>query len=178
MSEEYTSKIISYKNKILGQVVEDIGTKALLPGVSKLVKVINNVEIPQGVVTGNVEEMGKKIINSTGLIEYFDEELNQYAVERLSRSQMLERAITFAKKKYNLSSNLKVYTFGDTASDVRAAKDNNAISIILRENGQNLKADKFEERMQKIKENKPGYILDNLKDTEKILETLGINYSE
>lgn len=85
----------------------------VLPGVKELLEELKN-KVTLGVLTGNTEKVGKKVLEEAGLLKYFS--VFGFSKDELDRSKVLEKILE-ENPRYD-----KVVVIGDSPRDIRAAK--------------------------------------------------------
>ncbi len=128
----------------------------LLPGVRKLLNCLKAGRQQLGVVTGNHKRVGEAILRKTKLHGYF--RIYSYG-EVKRRAQIVRNAIKMAKKKGIKFD--KAVVIGDSPFDVRAGKENKAITVAVATGRYSL---------SELKKEKPSLLLKSLGDYEKILK--------
>ncbi|MDO8508925.1 MAG: HAD hydrolase-like protein [Nanoarchaeota archaeon] len=152
--------------------------EATLPGVLPLLHQFRKMGIPMGIVTGNIKIAGEAILKGTNLYGLFDSRISSYGDNATERYQIVSNSIESAKKFNLIKNNAKVYVFGDTPSDVEAAKKNNCKSIAVVKNSNNKDSSPGGEnyliRKTALIESKPDFLFDDYTDTFEILRLIGL----
>lgn len=153
-------------------------SKVILPGVLALLQKLKEKSIPMGLVTGNIKKAGEAIVKGSNLYDYFDSRVNSYGDKVTQRSKIVLNAINSAKKNGIITNNARIYVFGDTPSDIEAARENNCISVAVIKNSNSdessLGGDSYHRRRAILLESKPDYLFDDYTNLEKILSILKI----
>jgi phosphoglycolate phosphatase-like HAD superfamily hydrolase len=103
----------------------------ILPGVEDLLKKLKSLNIPMGIVTGNIRVAADAILYGSGLYIYFDPDLNSYADDVLDRGQIVLSSINAANRKGIKVLADDVFVFGDMPIDITAAKQNGCRSVAV-----------------------------------------------
>lgn len=164
------------------QLEENVKTASLdvtLPGVLNFLKRIKSMNIPMGIVTGNIKKAGEAIIKGSNLYDFFNSKINSYGDKVNFRYEIVSAAINYAKEIGLADENTKIYVFGDTPADVEAAKKNNCISVAVIKNS-NTEASSpgglnYQRRRKALEESTPDFIFDDYTNLEEILVKIGIN---
>ena len=99
----------------------------LLEGVKEFLDFLKQNKQPLGIVTGNSEDKGVKIIETMKIKEYF--QVFSYAVGENPRSWIVEEAISKAKDK-NIGFD-NVVVIGDTPMDVESGKQTGTLTVAV-----------------------------------------------
>ena len=148
---------------------------AILPGVQELLERLVLEEIPRGAVTGNIRLAGETILSTANLSQFFNPEINTYADQTTAkRAMIIKNALTNAKRIGIYNENTKVFVFGDTPSDVEAARENSCISVAVIKNSNTQESSpggiEYEKRKKILEASNPDILLDDLTETEFILD--------
>lgn len=131
----------------------------VLDGVRELLNELDKHNVLMGLVTGNLEPIGRDKLRKVGLSQYF--KVGGFGSDDICRSNLVKLAIKKAKENFNFNGD--VFLFGDTPEDIEAGKKARvrtvgvATGIYSKEQLKNSGAD---------------FVLENLEDTNKILETI------
>ena len=91
----------------------------LLPGVKELLQLLKDDGCLMGLVTGNLEAIAWGKMETAGIREYF--QLGGFGSDARNRSELVVKAISTARNKFNLSEAAGVYSVGDAPQDICAA---------------------------------------------------------
>lgn len=135
----------------------------LYPGIIELVKHLNNTTSAYlGLVTGNVKSGAYIKLKITGLERYFP--IGAFGDEAKNRDDLPLLAIKRAEEYYQINfTRENTWIIGDSIPDVRCAQSNNLRNLIVCTGWTSRK------ELERVK---PEIILDNLADTEKVLNIL------
>ncbi len=152
--------------------------EVVLPGVLKLLGKLSSFGVPMGIVTGNIKRSAGVILKSAGLGSYFDSRISGYGDMPVSRSEIVACAILSARKVGMISKDARIFVFGDTPSDVSAAKENGCISVAVVKNsnepGSSPGGKAYSERKKLLEAAYPDHLLDDYTGTKKVLDILGL----
>jgi len=150
----------------------------VLPGVTELLERIRSMGT-MGIVTGNIRRAGETIIESCGLDCYFDPILSSYADDASRRSEIVSNAIESARSIGRIDLSSRILVFGDTPSDVEAAKENGCVSIAVIKNSNDPSSSPggkdYIKRRALLEESEPDFLFDDYTDIEGIVSRLGLN---
>ena len=133
----------------------------VLDGVPELLKGLNKYNVLMGLVTGNLEPIARGKLKKVGLSHYF--KIGGFGSDDINRANLVKLAIKRAVENFDFELNNNVFLFGDAPQDIRAGKEANVktigvtTGIYSKEELENAGAD---------------FILENLKDTNKVLEII------
>ena len=178
--QENMDKMLKFQaNRLVEEIKNADKSEVLLPGVLELLEKLRELGIPMGIVTGNIEEAGKSIIETLNLSYYFNKNINSYGDNVNQRHEIVSRAIRKAREEGLIDKNSKVYVFGDTSNDIVAAKRNNCISVAVIKNSNNKESSRggkiYNARKRLLKKSKPDFLIDDYTDYKKIISILNIN---
>lgn len=152
-----------------------------LPGIPYLLEKSKELGIPMGIITANIRKGAEAILDASDLAGYFNPAINSFDENYLNRYRIVKNAIDSAFKQGIINSDGKVYVFGDTPSDVIAARQNGCISIanVINENGRNrnISRRQYMQRRKSLEQAGANYIINDHTDTINILSILGVNSS-
>ena len=154
-------------------------SEVILPGVLEFLEKIKSLNIPRGIVTGNIQKAGEAILKGSNLCDYFNSEINSYGDNVTYRYEIISTAINHARKKGFIEKDAKIYVFGDTPADVEAAKKNNCISVAVIKNSNNLDSSpggkSYRKRKEALEKSNPDFLFDDYTNLEKMISFLKIN---
>lgn len=133
----------------------------LLDGVRGLLEELEENDFLIGLVTGNLEEIARGKLKKVGINHYF--KVGGFGNDDIDRVNLVKLAIKRAEENFNFKSNNNVFLFGDTPHDIKAGKKAGVktigvtTGIYSKEQLKNASAD---------------VVLENLKDTNKILKLI------
>ena len=102
-------------------------TDKLCPGVEPLLRQLNQLHIPAGLVTGNFTAIGWKKMELAGLRSYF--RLGAFADHGQTRADLVAHALQRARAEALIDDATRVSLIGDHPNDVRAARANGIRAI-------------------------------------------------
>ena len=102
-------------------------TDKLCPGVEPLLRQLNQLDIPAGLVTGNFTAIGWKKMELAGLRSYF--RLGAFADHGQTRADLVAHALQRARAEALIDDATRVSLIGDHPNDVRAARANRIRAI-------------------------------------------------
>ncbi len=143
---------------------EGEGKYIALPGTSEILSLLCTYGIPLGLLTGNIEEIGWKKLESAGLHSFFD--FGAFGDMADKRVDLVPIAIKQTNELLQLETPLTASNFviiGDSPLDVACAKDG-GLSVIAVATG------KFP--LQQLKDAGADLVLESLEEQEKILTFL------
>lgn len=142
------------------RVVEDYEI-ILLEGVGELLEKLNKNKVLMGLVTGNLEPIARGKLKKIGLSYYF--KIGGFGSDDINRTNLVRIAIRRAEENFNFRFNNNVFLFGDAPQDMKAGKGAGVRTVGVttgsysKEQLENAGAD---------------FILENLKDTDKVLKII------
>jgi len=154
--EECMRVMIDYFKKIIA--TDEI---ILLDGVQELLRQLWDHDILIGLVTGNLKPIGKGKLEKVNIDYYF--KIGGFGNDDLDRANLLRLAIERAKKYFGFEFNNNVSLFGDAPQDMKAGKEVGVKTI-------GLTTGVYSE--QQLKDAGADFVLENLKNTKKILEII------
>lgn len=169
---------LSFTSTYLKQEVKTASenSNVVLPGVLGLLEKIKSLDIPIGIVTGNLKENGEEIIECSNLSEFFDSRINTYSDGMPNRFKIVSTAIKRAKDRGIIGKCAKIYVFGDSPSDIKATRENGCISIAVIRNSNDLDSslggDVYNSRKEILEKAKPDFLLEDYTDLGKIIAIL------
>ncbi len=153
-----------------------------LPGIPYLLEKSKELGIPMGVITSNIKKGAEAILDVSDLAGYFNPAINSFDENYPNHYRIVKNAIDSALKQGIINSDGKVYVFGDTSSDVIAARQNGCISIanVINESRRsgNISSGQYMQRRKSLEQAGANYIINDHTDTINILSILGVNSSE
>ncbi|MCK5321494.1 HAD family hydrolase [Candidatus Pacearchaeota archaeon] len=145
--------ILDYFDKIKDSIQVEV-----LVGVLKLLKELKEQNFIIGLVTGNLEPIGRGKLEKVGLNHYF--RFGGFGSDDASRTKLVKLAIKRAGENFGFKFEDNVFLFGDTPRDVDAGNEAGVITIGVA-TGNYSKRD--------LENTSADYVVDNLQDTKKIL---------
>ncbi|MGE5041547.1 MAG: HAD family hydrolase [Candidatus Levyibacteriota bacterium] len=134
-----------------------------MPGVAEALEAISKKDIPMGLLTGNVEEIGWEKLRLAGIDQYF--KFGAFGSMGLTRPDLVPIAATRASNKLNTIVTVNdLVVVGDTPLDVECAKIGGAYSIAVG-SGPKYPVDKLQSTGANL-------IIGSMQETGKILEFL------
>lgn len=121
MKEAIDSMAIFYDN------VHNDSTPEVLPGVRDLLDALQEKGYALGIVTGNLEKIGRAKLASAGLNSYF--KIGSFGSDDISRTNLVRIAIERAELDYGFKKNDDVSLFGDSPQDMIAGKEAGVLTI-------------------------------------------------
>jgi phosphoglycolate phosphatase len=141
---------------------ENLGHAVLLSGVNEILnKLGKDKQMIIGLVTGNLEKIAYMKLKHFKIEEFFI--LGGFGDISTIRSDLVKFAVKKAEFFHGKIDKKDVFIIGDTIHDIKAAKDA-GVKVIAVATGAYPK-----EQLSKLK---PDYLVDNLKDTEKIIDVI------
>ena len=176
--QEGIGDVLSRYSEQLEEGIKASSEKIVLPGVSELLRKINSLGIPMGIVTGNIRKAGEAIINGSNLDGFFDPRINSYGDHASYRHEIVRDAINRTRRFSLIEESAQVYVFGDTPADVEAAKENDCISIAVIKNSNELDSspggESYSKRKEALKKSDPDFLFDDYTNLGEILVAMGI----
>jgi phosphoglycolate phosphatase len=99
----------------------------ILPGVKELLEELKNNDVLMGLVTGNLEPIGRGKMKKLNLNHYF--QVGGFGNENINRTELVKIAIKKAQSNFNFIFSNNVYLFGDAPQDMQAGKEAGIIPI-------------------------------------------------
>lgn len=144
---------VDYFSKIVDS--EEI---AVLDGVRELLEELHKRNVLMGLVTGNLEPIAKGKLKRVGLDHYF--KLGGFGSDDINRTNLVRIAIKRANDNFGFELDDNVFILGDTPKDIKAGKEAGVKTIGV--------ATTIYSKEQ-LKHAGADFVLDNLKNKEKIL---------
>jgi len=136
---------------------------SVMPGIFPLLKKLDKMKISYGLLTGNWEKTGRMKLDFYNLNDYF--EWGAWADDASTREALVPIALERAKENgWEETSN--VWIVGDTHRDVETAHANNSKCLAVMTGCHN------EKIKQRLIDSKPDVLVQDLSDTEKIIEII------
>jgi phosphoglycolate phosphatase-like HAD superfamily hydrolase len=101
----------------------------VLPGVVQALTELERCQIPVGLVTGNLTEIGWRKMELGGLRHFF--RFGAFAEQGRTRARLAQVAVWQAKRQGLVARNCRVSLIGDHANDIAAAKANRFRAIAV-----------------------------------------------
>lgn len=182
ISEETIQKgmehVFSIYSKRLESGIKTALKDSKLPGVLDLLEKLKSLNIPRGIVSGNIKKAGEAILAGSNLYRYFDPRINSYGDDVSYRYEIVSNAIKSARDKGIIEGDAKIYVFGDTPADVEAAKKNECVSIAVIKNSNDTSSSfggkSYYKRKKALEKSEPDYLFDDYTDIENILSALKV----
>ena len=153
-------------------------SNVVLPGVLDFITKLKSLNIPMGIVTGNIKKAGDAIIKGSDLYDFFDSRINSYGDKVNYRHEIVSQAIIRAKENGLIENNATIYVFGDTPADVEAAKKNGCISVAVIKNSNDSDSSpngkNYVNRKRLLEAANPDFLFDDYTDCERILSIINI----
>lgn len=133
----------------------------VLDGVKELLEELKKHNVIMGLLTGNLEPIAMGKLKKVGLNHYF--KVGGFGSDNINRTNLVKLAIKRAEENFGFKFNDNVFLFGDTPKDIKAGKQARVktigviTGIYSKKQLENAGAD---------------FILENLKDTNKVLEII------
>lgn len=135
-----------------------------LPGVRKLLCSLQKKGVSLGSVTGNLEPVARKKLKLVRKNHFFP--VGGFGNEALYRSQLIMMAISRAREFYSKNFGKgRIFFFGDTVRDVRAAHKNHVKSVAVA-------TGHF--TVEQLKEQSPFALFRDLSNTSVVLAAMGL----
>ena len=156
--EECTKEMINYY--FFNKIVND-DKIIVLDGVRELLEELNKNNVLIGLVTGNLEPIGRAKLEKVSLNRYF--KVGGFGSDDINRTNLVKIAIRRAEENFGFKQDNNVFLFGDAPQDMKAGKEAGiktvgvTTGIYSRKQLEDICAD---------------FILEDLKDTNKILEII------
>ena len=154
--EECMRVMVDYFKKIIA--TDEI---ILLDGVQELLRQLRDHDIMMGLVTGNLEPIAKAKLRKVNINHYF--KVGGFGNDDLDRANLLRLAIERAHEYFGFQFDNNVFLFGDTPQDIKAGKEVGVKTI-------GITTGVYSE--QQLKDAGADFVLENLRDTEKILKII------
>ncbi len=154
--EECMGVMIDHFNKIIA--TDEI---ILLDGVQELLEQLKDRNILMGLVTGNLEPIGRGKLRKVNINHYF--KIGGFGNDDVDRANLARLAIKRAQRDFDFKFNNNVFLFGDAPQDMKAGKEIGVKTIGIT-TGVYPK--------QRLKDAGADFVLENLRDTEKILKII------
>ena len=154
--EECMRVMIDHFNKIIA--TDKI---ILLDGVEELLKQLNDHNILMGLVTGNLEPIGRGKLRKVNINHYF--KIGGFGNDDIDRANLARLAIKRAEKDLGFKSNNNVFLCGDAPQDMKAGKEVGVKTI-------GVMTGVYSKRQ--LENAGADFVLKNLKDTERILKII------
>lgn len=101
----------------------------LMPGVSEILGMLSNNDLPLGLVTGNIEEIARAKLRGVRLNDFFP--IGGFGDQSSARGELVKNAISFAKKHFDKEAFNDIFVVGDTPRDIMAAHSGGAKAIAV-----------------------------------------------
>lgn len=164
---EIKSKLKECEQFIVNEFKKEVKNENIvaLPGAKELLEELSKRKVLLGTVTGNLEPIGWSKLEKAGLKKYF--KFGAFGSDALERRELVKIALKKAENIFRVKCDSRdTFLFGDTPRDIDAGKNANVITI-------GVATGKYS--MEELKEAGADFVLENLKDTKRIL---GIIFNE
>lgn len=152
--EECMKVMVDSFNKIVAK--DEI---ILLSGVQELLKELNKHNVLMGLVTGNLEPIARGKLKKVGLNHYF--KVGGFGSDDINRTNLVKLVIKRSEENFDFKFDNNVFLFGDTPQDMNAGNEAGIITIGVTTG--------IYSKEQLVENAAANYVVDNLKDTQKIL---------
>jgi len=133
----------------------------MMPGVLELISKLEGRGIAAGLVTGNLEKIAHAKLKKIGIDHFF--KIGGFGSDHISRTTLVKIAIKRAGRKFDLTSPLRAFHFGDAPQDMGAGREAGVVPIGVATGV--FSADQLTAAGAEI-------VLPDLRDTDKILNIL------
>jgi phosphoglycolate phosphatase-like HAD superfamily hydrolase len=130
----------------------------VLDGVKGLLEELHKRNVLIGLVTGNLEPIAWSKMKRVGLDHYF--KLGGFGSDDINRTNLVKIAIKRAEQNFDFKFDDNVFLFGDTLKDVQAGRKAGVKTIGVATTIYST---------EQLKQSGADFVLDNLKDKEKVL---------
>jgi phosphoglycolate phosphatase-like HAD superfamily hydrolase len=103
--------------------------RKVCPGVRRLLRRLDRLGVPMGLVTGNLTRIGWKKVERAGLRQHF--RLGAFGEMSRDRAGLVRIALRLARERGWVRNGTQVSLVGDTPVDVRAAQANGVRSVAV-----------------------------------------------
>ena len=146
--------ILDYFDKIKDSIQVEV-----LVGVLKLLKELKEQNFIIGLVTGNLEPIGRGKLEKVGLNHYF--RFGGFGSDDASRTKLVKLAIKRAGENFGFKFEDNVFLFGDTPRDMNAGNKAGVVAIGVATGGYS---------KEELEDANADYVVRNLGDTQGILD--------
>jgi len=133
----------------------------VLEGVQELLEELDKNNVLMGLVTGNLEPIGKGKLKKIGLNHYF--KVGGFGSDDISRANLVKKAIKEAEQNYEFRTNNNVFLFGDAPQDMKAGKEAGVKTIGVTTGVYSKK---------QLENSGADFIFENLKDKNEVLQII------
>ena len=133
----------------------------LLDGVRDLIREMDQRGFLLGLVTGNIKQIARGKLVKFGLWHYF--KVGGFGCDHPERAALVNYAVQRAENNFNFTREHNVFLFGDTANDIDAGKTAGVFTFGVATGSCSPKD---------LAEAGATYVLDNLKDTGRIIDLI------
>lgn len=165
LEEEAKSKVPAALTAMVDYFMQHVGNGhyEVMPGVKELLESLKRLDIPMGLLTGNVEEIGWEKVRRAGIGDYFT--FGAFGSMALKRVDLIPIANKRAEKIYHIKIPLQSFVIiGDSPLDIACARSGN-IQIIAVASGDYKKHHLSEADL----------VVKSLEEKEKIIKFLNLN---
>jgi phosphoglycolate phosphatase-like HAD superfamily hydrolase len=132
-----------------------------LPGARELLGELSKRNVLLGMVTGNLERIAWCKLQKAGLKHYF--KFGAFGSDAIHRSDLVKLALERARRNFGFRFNDNAFLFGDTPRDMDAGREAGVKTV-------GVATGDFS--TEQLKEAGADFVLENLKDTKRILEVI------
>jgi phosphoglycolate phosphatase-like HAD superfamily hydrolase len=176
MEQAFALYATSLEQKIRAASANPEEQKIILPGVIALLDMLKALDIPRAIVSGNIRRSGEAVIKGAGLDSYFDPRISSYADNITERSKIVQNAIRLATENRQINSRARVFVFGDTPADIKAARECGCTSLIAIKNSNDSDSSpggkSYLQRKELLRDAHPDFLFDDWTDMLRILPIL------
>lgn len=133
-------------------------------GVPELLKELEKQNFLIGLVTGNLEPIGRGKLEKAGLEHYF--KLGAFGSDEIDRTRLVGLAIKRAEENFDFKPNKNIFLFGDTPQDIDAGNKSGAITVGVTTGVYS---------KEELENAAAKYVVNNLQDRQKILSIISKN---
>ena len=131
----------------------------ILPGVNDLLELLNANQTLLGLVTGNLEPIAWRKLESINIDHYF--KFGGFGSDNINRTELVKTAIKKAQNNYNFDGT--TFVIGDTPRDIKAGFEADAKTIAVATGTYS---------MEELKEYHPDFLFDDLRKTKSVLNII------
>lgn len=155
MEETTKEMVIFFEERIKKEKITSSG------GVKELLEELKNKNVLMGLVTGNLESIARTKLRKANINDYF--KFGGFGSDDENRANLIRIAIKKAEDSFNFKFNNNTFLIGDTPRDIKAGKEVDIITIGVTTGIYS---------KEQLKEAGADFILENLKEVNKILELI------
>jgi len=154
--EECMKVMVEFFSKVV-----DSDEIVILDGVQELLKELNKNNVLIGLVTGNLEPIGRGKLKKVRLNHYF--KVGGFGSDDINRTKLVKKAIKEAEQNYEFRTNNNVFLFGDAPQDMKAGKEAGVKTIGVTTGVYS---------KEQLESSGANFIFEDLKDTNKVLKII------